>query len=96
MCCLFNGKRLNRTIIRHMPMLIMTPKAFSEGGCGSTADRDVDNSSGGGKSLCSILERDEKGSIESEYFLVDSSMTESKRGQELPNAQPLPKMDKDD
>ena len=24
------------------------------------------------------------------------SLTESKRGQELPNAQPLPKMDKDD
>ena len=129
MRCLFNGKRLNRTVIRHMPMLtthpadsdqteasgmapstakvalgsetrrggmsggrlttmgtdvewaifsivteVMTPKALSEGGCRSTADGDVDDSSGGGKSLCSILERDEKGSVESEYFLVDSSI----------------------
>ena len=53
---------------------IVTPKALSEGRCGSTADRDVDNSSGGGESLHSIGERNEKGSIESEDFLIDSSI----------------------
>ena len=53
---------------------IMTPKTFGESRRGSTADRDVDDASGGGESLSSILKRDEKGSIESEYFLVDSSI----------------------
>ena len=53
---------------------VMTPKALGKSRCGSTADRDVDDASGGGESLCSILEGDEKGSIESEYFLVDSSI----------------------
>ena len=53
---------------------IMTLKALSEGGCRSAADRDVDDSSGGGESLCSIVERDKKGSIESEDFLIDSSI----------------------
>ena len=129
MCCLFNGKRLNWTVICHMPMLttnhadsdqteasgvapstakvalgsetrrggvsrgrlttmgtdvewaifsimaeIMTPKALSEGRCGSVVDRDVDDSSGGRESLCSIRERDEKGPIESEDFLINSSI----------------------
>ena len=129
MHCLFNGKRLNRTVICHMPMLttnradsdrteasgvapstakvalgsetrrggmsrgqlttvgtdvewailsimteIMTPKALGEGRHGSAADRDVDNSSGGGESLRSIGERDKKGLIESEDFLIDSSI----------------------
>ena len=53
---------------------IMTPKAFGEGRCGSAVDRDVDDLSGGGESLCSIGERDEKGPIESEDFLIDSSI----------------------
>ena len=53
---------------------IMTPKTLGESRCGSTADRDVDDARGGGESLCSILERDKKGSVESEYFLVDSSI----------------------
>ena len=53
---------------------IMTPKALSEGGCGSTADVDVNDSSGGGESLRSVRERDKKGPIESENFLVDSSI----------------------
>ena len=53
---------------------IMTPKTLSEGGCRSAADRDVDNSSGGGESLCSIVERDKKGPIEREDFLIDSSI----------------------
>ena len=53
---------------------IVTPKTLSEGGCGSAADRDVDDASGGGESLCSIVERDKKGPIESEDFLVDSSI----------------------
>ena len=53
---------------------IMTPKALSEGTCGLAADRDVDNSSGGGESLRSIRERDEKGPIEGEDFLIDSSI----------------------
>ena len=129
MRCLFNGKRLNRTVVRHMPMLItnhadsdrteassmapstakvalgsetrrggvsggrlmtmgtdvewailsimteiMTPKALSEGRCGLAADRDMDDLSGGGESLCSIGEGDEKGPIESEDFLIDSSI----------------------
>ena len=53
---------------------IMTPKALSEGGCGSTADGDMDDSSGGGESLRSIVERDKKGPVESENFLIDSSI----------------------
>ena len=53
---------------------IMTPKAFGEGRCRLAADRDVDDSSGGGESLRSIGERDEKGPIESEDFLIDSSI----------------------
>ena len=53
---------------------IMTPKTLSEGRCRSAADRDVDDSSGGGESLCSIVKRDKKGPIESEDFLVDSSI----------------------
>ena len=120
MRCLFNGKRLNWTVICHMPMLttnradsdrtetsgvspstakvtlgsetrrggmsggrlttvgtdvewailsimteIMTPKAFGEGRCGLATDRDMDNLSGGGESLCSIRERHKKGPIKS-------------------------------
>ena len=38
------------------------------------ADRNVDDSSGGGESLRSIGERDEKGPIEGEDFLIDSSI----------------------
>ena len=53
---------------------IMTPKTLSEGGCGLAADRDVDDLSGGGERLCSIREGDEKGPIESEDFLIDSSI----------------------
>ena len=53
---------------------VMTPKALGKGGCGSTADRDVDDSSGSRESLCSIVERNKKGSIESEDFLIDSSI----------------------
>ena len=44
---------------------IMTLKALGEGRCGSAVDRDMDDLSGGGESLCSIRERHEKGSIES-------------------------------
>ena len=44
---------------------MMTPKALGEGRCWSVADRDVDDSSGGGESLCSIREGHKKGSIES-------------------------------
>ena len=53
---------------------IMTPKALGESGCGSSADGDMDDSSGGRESLCSIVERDKKGPIESKDFLVDSSI----------------------
>ena len=53
---------------------IMTPKALGEGRCRSAADRDVDDSSGGGESLRSIGERDEKGPIESEDFFIDPSI----------------------
>ena len=53
---------------------IMTPKALGEGRCRSAADRDMDDSSGGRESLRFIGERDEKGSIESEDFLIDSSI----------------------
>ena len=53
---------------------IMTPKTLGEGRCGSMTDRDVDDSSGGGESPCSIGERHEKGSIESQDFLVNSSI----------------------
>ena len=53
---------------------IMTLKALGEGRCGSAADRDVDDSSGGGESLHSVRERDKKGPIESKDFLIDTSI----------------------
>ena len=53
---------------------IMTPKTLSEGGCGSPADRDVDDSSGSGESLGSVVKGDQKGPIEGEDFLIDSSI----------------------
>ena len=53
---------------------IVTPKALSESGCGSATDGDVDNSGGGGEDLHSIGEGLEKGSVESQDFLVDSSI----------------------
>ena len=53
---------------------IVTLKAFSEGGCGSTMDGDVDNASGGREDSCSIGERLKKGPVEGKGFFIDSSI----------------------
>ena len=53
---------------------VMTPKAFSEGGCGSSTDGDMDNPSGGGEDQGSVRERLEKRPIESKNSFIDSSI----------------------
>ena len=42
---------------------IVTPKALGEGGCQSTTDGDMDNSSRGREDTCSIGERLKKGPV---------------------------------
>ena len=53
---------------------IMTLKAFSESRCGLMTDGDVTNSIGSGEDSHFIGERLEKGPVESEDFLIDSSI----------------------
>ena len=53
---------------------IVTPKALGEGRRGSATDRDVDNPSGGREDWRSIGKRLKKGLVESQIFLVNSSI----------------------
>ena len=67
------GTDVKRTIL-WIVTKIMTPKAFSEGGCRLLADGDVNDSSGGREGSGSIGKRLKKGPIEGKNLFVDSSI----------------------